>query len=283
MRIRGIVRKLPAADSADGRFYVECDSELLPVDVSARPSALAGIDVNCEVEVTGAFVAETGNWHPNSVFPRVKETFLVIRTPQDIRVLWRPSWWTPGRLLSVIGSLLAALTAILVWNASLRRIAERRGRQLFKEQVARAKSEMRIEERTRLAVELHDSMSQNLTGISMQIDAAGRTIDKDRNKTLRHLGIASRTLDSCREELRNCIWDLRSQALEEQDMNEAIRKTVLQHTDGAKLSIRFNVPRKRLSDNTAHALMRIVRELTTNAVRHGGARLIRIAGALDNG
>ena len=52
---------------------------------------------------------------------------------------------------------------------------------------------------------------------------------------------------------------------------------------GVMLQIRFNIPREKLSDNTVHALMRIVRELTTNAVRHGAAKTIRIAGALDNG
>jgi signal transduction histidine kinase len=47
------------------------------------------------------------------------------------------------------------------------------------------------------------------------------------------------------------------------------------------LAIRFNVPRKALSDDIAHVLMRIVRELVQNAVRHGGASQVKIAGSLD--
>ena len=93
--------------------------------------------------------------------------------------------------------------------------------------------------------------------------------------------LAARTLDSCREELRNCIWDLRNQALEEQDMNAAIRRALQQHFEGAELSVRFNVPRARISDNTAHALMRIVRELAVNAVRHGQATALKVAGSLE--
>ena len=50
---------------------------------------------------------------------------------------------------------------------------------------------------------------------------------------------------------------------------------------GAQLAVRFNVPRTRLSDNTVHALLRIIRELSINAVRHGRASTIRIAGSLD--
>ena len=43
------------------------------------------------------------------------------------------------------------------------------------------------------------------------------------------------------------------------------------------------MPRQSLSDDTAHALLRIIRELVSNAVRHGRARRIQIAGCLDGG
>ena len=66
-------------------------------------------------------------------------------------------------------------------------------------------------------------------------------------------------------------------------MNEAIRRTVNQHLDGATLTVRFNVPRDRITDNTTHALLRIIRELVTNAVRHGKAHAIKVAGAIENG
>ena len=45
--------------------------------------------------------------------------------------------------------------------------------------------------------------------------------------------------------------------------------------------IDFAVPRISLSDNTAHALLRIIRELVTNAVRHGKATHILITGKFD--
>ena len=109
-----------------------------------------------------------------------------------------------------------------------------------------------------------------------------RFADDDRLKMSKHLDIATRTLKSCRDELRNCLWDLRNRALEEKDMNEAIRRTVSPFVGDAELRIRFNVPRDQISDNTAHALMRIIRELASNAVRHGHAKTIRIAGALEN-
>ena len=103
----------------------------------------------------------------------------------------------------------------------------------------------------------------------------------DSTALLHHLEIADKALQSCRDELRNCLWDLKNRALEEKDMNEAIRRTVSPFVGDVVLLIRFNVPRDQISDNTAHALMRIVRELAANAVRHGRARTIRVAGSLD--
>lgn len=45
--------------------------------------------------------------------------------------------------------------------------------------------------------------------------------------------------------------------------------------------MRFNVARSKITDNTAHALLRVIRELVINAIRHGNATVVRVAGSLD--
>ena len=96
-----------------------------------------------------------------------------------------------------------------------------------------------------------------------------------------HLGIASRALKSCRDDLRNCLWDLRHQTLESDDMESAILQTLAPHTAGIDLAVRFRVPRERISDNTAHAILCIIRELTINGVRHGKATTVKVAGSVE--
>ena len=76
---------------------------------------------------------------------------VVVRKSDDIRILARPPWWTTGRLLAVIGALLAALAGIFMWNRMLNRRAERRGLELAEEKVAHVTSELKVYERTRLA------------------------------------------------------------------------------------------------------------------------------------
>ena len=278
IRLRGIVRNLPSPGNDDGRMNLDCDGYLVPIDLSANPCAAEGLTIGCVIAATGVCVMETEKWSPTNLFPVFGGFMLVLRSPADIRVLSRPSWWTPTRLIIVIASLFAALVAFFVWNRILNRLVERRSRQLFKEQVAHADTSLKIGERTRLAVELHDSLSQNLAGLACQIAAAKSAVTLSPNEAADYLSTAEQMLLSSRTELRRCLWDLRGDTLEIANMTEAVTKTVKPVVGTAKLLVRFNVPRSRLQDSTAHSILCIVRELAANAVRHGHATHIRVAG-----
>lgn len=278
----GIVRSIPTANG-DMRLYLECDGHLVAVDTAQCAEAVAGLEAGYKVEVCGICIMETERTGLNLVLPRINGVLIVPRRAADIRIVARPSWWTPAKFLSVIGTLFLGLIGFFVWNLSLKRIADRRSRALLKERLAHAESELRIGERTRLAVELHDTLSQNLTGAAMEISTAEELASDDREATRHHLALASKTLKSCRDELRACLWDLRSQALESGNMNDAIRKALEPYVHDVKLALRFNVPRARFTDNTAHALLRIIRELVTNAIRHGRATNVWVAGSREGG
>ena len=265
VKMRGIVR---TTVDEDGLFMIENEGLLVPVYASAALEKTAEMEIGCTIEVVGTCVMDIEDWRANSVFPQIHRFLLVTRTPSDIQIVARPPWWTTERILWVIGALLGGIIAILLWNAALSRSAARKGRELYRVQIERVKADLRTEERTRLAVELHDTLAQNLTGVSMQL-AAG------------HVEIAEKTLKSCRDDLRDCLWDLRSQALEEPDMTQAILKTLRPHTGVSRVTVRFNVPRGKLSDKTAHALLRSIRELVVNALRHGKATDIKVAGAFE--
>lgn len=279
IRLTGVVRSLPMRESP--RFFLQDGFDFVPVDATSVPEIAGKIKVGATIALDGVCVAEVEPWRPGAVFPRANGFILVPRPGDALAVLASPPWWTPTRLLGVIGALVLLLVAALVWNRSLRILAERRGRALLREQLGSAKNRLKVAERTRLAVELHDSLSQSLTGVSFEIKTAMNLAAEDSAAAVCHLGLASRTLLFCRNELRNCIWELRSRALEAGRMDDAIRQTLRPHLGQAELNVRFNVPRHRLSDDTAHALLRIIRELASNAVRHGHATRIQIAGCLE--
>ena len=49
----------------------------------------------------------------------------------------------------------------------------------------------------------------------------------------------------------------------------------------ATLSVRFRLARNTISDTTAYAILRIIRELTVNGIRHGEATEIHVAGSVE--
>ena len=268
--LHGVVRSLPGEDSSP--MLVECDRRLVPVDASSIQGRLGKIEIGSWIKAAGTCVVNQERGKSSAAFPRMDGFTLVVRTPDDIKILKRPPWWTPGRLAAIIGGLLALLLGVVVRNWQQKRTASR---------LSALTTALKVEERTRLAVELHDSLAQNLTGVSLEIDTAGKLAETDPKAMREHLGQATRSLKSCRDELRNCLWDLRNRALEEASLDEAIRQTLAPHVVGVDVAIRFNVPRERISDNTAHAILRSIRELAINAVRHGKATKIWIAGSID--
>lgn len=273
IRIRGRVRQrgsgIPPAgnqlvlEDGDILFTVKCDSD---------PGMTNRIKPASTVEATGICIIDSEISPSGLAFPVNWRFSVILRDPRDLVLVAAPPWWTPRRLMTVIGLLGTVILGILIRHRTQKRTAAL---------LAKVTTDLKVGERTRLAVELHDSLAQTLTGVSLEIDTAAKLADENRPSMFEHLNTAARTLKSCRDELRNCLWDLRNQALEEADMSTAIRQTLAPHADGVELAIRFNVPRERFSDNMAHAILRIVRELTVNAIRHGKATKIKIAGSIE--
>ena len=277
IRVSGTVRGM--VDVTRGRFEIESAGGLIAVDASSLRDELEDLTRGCEVEVVGTCVVDADLWHDNELFPRIRGIVVVPCLPGDVRITASAPWLTPSRAWTIFYCLAAFVVVIVLWNRILWLRAFRAGKALADEEVARAEADMRTRERTRLAVELHDSIVQNLAGVIMELETAKRMIVGVNDEPLEHLRRAERAMRSCHADLRNCLWDLRSEALESDDMEQAIRTTLLPHLKGTTVDVRFNVPRAALSDNTAYAILRIIRELTLNAIKHGGAKHVRIAGA----
>ena len=282
VRLTGLVRYIPDATHSLVPMQIESDGQIVAVDYSMLAKANKSLEIGCRVSIVGTCMMDIGDSDTEFGTHAKARLLLVPRTSDDIVILSRPSWWTTGRLMTLLGIFATALVGTIAWNMSLNRRAREKGKALAAEQLAHVTSELKVAERTRLAFELHDALSQTLSGVSMQIDTAMGFASGVSAPIAKCLGIASRAIDSCRIELRNTLWDLRSAALDEPDMNTAIKKSLYQSIAGIELSVRFNIPRETFSDNTTHAILKIVRELVSNAIRHGKATSVRIAGTVDD-
>ena len=282
IRIAGTLVRTGDDRTAPGHLALDCGITRLTIDASdLAPSALDGIADGSRVEVSGICLFEFAPGESRTPTPQFRGITLIPFDVAAVRLLARPPWWTPARLIAVIGVMVALLVAILLWNVSLRVLVNRRSHELARRRAEAARARLKTAERTRLASELHDSVVQNLTGAALEIRAARSALPPGADAAGERMDIALKTVNSSRAELRNCIWDLRNQALEQRDVDEAIRITLRPHLGESRLALRFNVARTLIPDTTFHAILCICRELVVNALRHGGASTIRIAGAID--
>jgi signal transduction histidine kinase len=169
--------------------------------------------------------------------------------------------------------LLAAHAAIAIENARL----HERSRELNI-----------IEERNRLARELHDSVTQRLFGVALAAESASTLLARDRERSGgehagRDSGAAAelrRVSELARDamaELRSVVFELRPGSLESEGLATVLRKhvDVLQRVSGQTIDLRVcDVP--RLAPGPATQVLRIAQEALGNAVRHSGANRIEV-------
>jgi signal transduction histidine kinase len=230
--------------------------------------AIQAIPVNSEVRVSGVCLVRSGGlWH-------IPQSFrLLLRSEQDIVVLHEPSWWNLRHTLWLLGITAVILLIAVVWTFVLRR--------RLREQVEVIRQKLRtsavLEERNRIARELHDTLEQELAGITLQLDLAvdsfhgAPRIAEQAVETARNMSRHSMV------EARRSVWDLRCHLLETGDLVSALRQIVvpLAPHDG-RIEVNVDGENVRLPTAMEMNLLRIGQEAVGNAVKHGGARTVRV-------
>jgi signal transduction histidine kinase/ligand-binding sensor domain-containing protein len=135
--------------------------------------------------------------------------------------------------------------------------------------------EERVGERTRIAQELHDTLVQNITGLSLQISGLAKTIPGPEyvKETLRDLRSQA---DDCLREARQSVWDIRSPQSEIIDLAVELAESGKQFVAGKATRFDFvseGDPRA-LPGEVRQQLLRIGREAIGNAVQHAHASRI---------
>ncbi len=130
-----------------------------------------------------------------------------------------------------------------------------------------------VSERNRLALELHDVVSQKLFSLMLTAETVGAQIDSDpaaaRASAQRVRDLAREALD----ELRSLILGLRPPELVRDGLAEALRRELelLSRAHGVSIELVAEAPLPAPDPRRDFAVMRIAHEATYNALRHAGA------------
>ncbi|MGR3541058.1 MAG: cache domain-containing protein [Hasllibacter sp.] len=172
-----------------------------------------------------------------------------------------------------IGAIAAlALTAVFAVGLALA-MRERRRSEAAQRALTGRIVDTQEEERTRVARELHDSISQMLVGVRYALDLARRRLERGDARAADTLNEGIASLGQAIGEVRRISRDLRPGALDDLGLGPALKSLLDEFGARTGLATRFEtvVFRNRLSEEARIALYRIAQEALTNVERHAGA------------
>jgi signal transduction histidine kinase len=143
-----------------------------------------------------------------------------------------------------------------------------------------------INERNRIAREIHDTIAQGLAGIIIQLQAAEAWMEREPKRSQQALGHASALARSSLQEARRSVWDLRPELLERGGLASALKEELAQAQarTGVKTSVKLRGLRQlTLPAATEVSIFRIVQEAVANSLHHARAASLAVEVARDDG
>jgi PAS domain S-box-containing protein len=146
-----------------------------------------------------------------------------------------------------------------------------------------SRDKVALEERQRLARDLHDSVSQAVYGIALGARSAKELLSKDPTLVQEPLDYVLRLSEAALAEMRALIFELRPEALEREGLTGALKHhtAVLRSRHGIEVDESLGAE-PMLTWESKQGLYRIAQEALHNAGRHGRAKHVGIALSQDD-
>lgn len=135
-----------------------------------------------------------------------------------------------------------------------------------------------LEERQRLAREIHDTLAQGFTSIVMHLEVAEQALPHDIDTLQRHLNQARSTARSSLGEARRVVQDLRPDLLDGKPLEDAIRRTAQrwQTETDIPISVQVTGDTTSLPSFIEVTLLRAMQEALNNIRKHAHATDVRV-------
>lgn len=141
-----------------------------------------------------------------------------------------------------------------------------------------------VEERNRLAREIHDTVAQKLAGLALRLEAADAFLtDREPERARATVEQAIALTHTALDDVRRSVLDLRAAPLEGRTLGEAVRRLVdgFGREQGIAVSFESHGADRPLSPRVEVGVFRIAQEALANIARHAQARAVTVT--LDAG
>jgi signal transduction histidine kinase len=165
--------------------------------------------------------------------------------------------------------ILCAVTAVgLGWMAYQYRLRQ-----------VRSAYDLVLQERLRLAREIHDTLTQAFVGICSQLDALQRYMPENARPARQCLDLARRMARHSLTEAHRSVMDLRAEALDGNNLAAALNKGARSWAAGSGVGVDVNVAGESetaLPQEVEQNVLRIAQEAVTNVLKHAAASRISL-------
>ncbi|WP_078579650.1 sensor histidine kinase [Salipaludibacillus agaradhaerens] len=136
--------------------------------------------------------------------------------------------------------------------------------------------EVVVQERNRLARELHDSVSQQLFAASMMMATINETNPPSDEGMKKQLTMVEKMIDQSQLEMRALLLHLRPAALKDKSLKEGIEDLLAELTEKVSLKIEVKLEELSVDKGVEDHLFRILQESVSNTLRHAKAAKLNV-------
>jgi signal transduction histidine kinase/ligand-binding sensor domain-containing protein len=184
-------------------------------------------------------------------------------TEASLGIDWRPHIYRTGWFLGLCAAGIIAL-AFLAYRFRLGQVHQR--------------YEAVLEERNRIAREMHDTVIQGCTSTSALLEAVASLGSGSEGETRELLDTARTQVLATVEEARKAVWNLRRGENAAPEIGPLLEQIARQASHLSHIPVKFDARGKSvpLDGDAEHVLLMVAREAVYNAVRHAQAKEVRI-------
>jgi signal transduction histidine kinase len=221
------------------------------------------------IRISGVSIVEVdGPWHVGGPTAGAISSIVLLRSPDDVQVVEPPSWWTTLHVIYIAVGLVILLLALLVL--------------IVYNHMERGRLQAVLDERERLANEVHDTLAQSFAGIGFQLQAIRKAIPSEIPRLRQQVDLARTLVRHSHKEARRSIEPLDPDSAEA-DLMTSLLDSATKMVEGCSVEVATVTTGTQtpLPPRIAACLQRIGQEAIANAVRHADPTRLEISIAYD--